>query len=222
MRRISAQTLRRYQQLLFSVTTPGVETPFVVPAGVYFLDRAWGNGGGGGARGGTSLGDSAGGAGAGAYSEYISLAVIPGETLLFYAGNGGSGAPFNSNTATDGEASYIKRQSNGAIIWKADLGLRSTARTGALGGRAANCIGTTTIDGGNGQDYSTSSRGGNGGDSPNGGTGGLGGNQPPNSTNAGQPGNAPGGGGGGGRNLTGGSGGAGARGEVNATYSVAT
>ncbi|GAB2970347.1 hypothetical protein [Nocardioides montaniterrae] len=175
--------------------------PFYVPTGVTSINFE-GEGGSGGGGGGAAGGAGKGGGG-GAYAQAPSVPVTPGELLWITVGAPGAGGAV-STAGTAGTVSKVVRDSNGAVLWKADCGTGGGTGLGAVGtgGLAANCVGTTKTSGSNG-----STTTGGAGAAPLGGAAAT-----YSGSGAGTAGNPPGGGGSGAN--PGNAGGPGARGVV--------
>ena len=173
-------------------------------------------GGAGGSRGTAGANAARGGGGGGAYaksnasalSNYLTV-LIPGATVYYNIGAGGTGATANGTNGTGGFNTWFNHTANTAPTSTstgvlAAGGTASTGTAGGAGGTAANSFGTTEFAGGSGGTATTTSRGGGGGGG-----------------GAGRP--AAAGGTGGGSGGAGGSGGGGGGGDAgNGTTSAAT
>jgi hypothetical protein len=137
------------------ITLQGATTgiSYIVPTSVTSITAiGTGAGGAGAVRGSnstnsTTLGGGGGGGGALSYTE--SLAVTPGETLAFFAGQGGVSAGANTYIRRGASAPY-------ANVFLAEGGRAGTAGSttvagqGGAGGRASVGIGTVKFSGGKG------------------------------------------------------------------------
>lgn len=128
---------------------------YEVPSGVSEIRfRTFGQGGKGGQDEGGYLGG--GGGGGGAYSERT-ISVTPGETLIFWAGDGSQ-----STVAMDTEV-----WRGATCLVRAKSGIDGTENAYGAGGAAGSCIGDITYSGGHGAAAQGASldRGGGGGSS---------------------------------------------------------
>lgn len=193
---------------------PGISSWIAPAAGKVIIQCLAGGGGG---RGGQALGYGGAGGGGGAYASSI-ITVAKGDSLDITVGAAGTGAPYNSASATDGGDSFVKRGGTTLVLAKGGTHATGTTSGAGVGGSAAGCIGTTINAGYSGvPSITTSQNGGAGGNGalPLGGVGGAGGT---NATPAAANGAVPGAAGGGGSAVSGGSGGSGAKGVVQIAY----
>lgn len=137
-------------------TTAGLGS-WVVPVGVTSITvEAWGAGGGGQRSNGNP---SAGGGGSGGGFVKATRTVIPGSTINFFVGSGGSGDPTSSGIQ-NGEASWFV--ANNVIYAVGGRGAGSAVTSGNTWGTGTNALTSGNL-GGN----VTSTYGGNGGNAGN-------------------------------------------------------
>lgn len=182
-----------------AILTPASSSPWVVPCGVTEITvHVWGGGGAGG--GGTNTSSPGGSGGGGGGYVVATIAVTPGDNIVFAIGAGGVGGTTNG---TNGGNSTIL----GVTAFGGTGGLVNGGAVGTGGGGS----GGTVTAGSNGL-IGTGTNGGNGGSGGNGGAGGAGGAAGVN----GSAGLTPGGGGGGAGQRNGGSeaGGSGGAGQI--------
>ena len=156
-------------------------------------------GGGGGGGGGTAV---KGGGGGGAYSKVQNISLVPGATVTFAAGNGGSVGSVGGDTYFCNSSSNCASISGTAVVVGAKAGSGAASVGSAPGGASASGVGSIRYSGGaGGQGFNNGCQGGGAGGGaagPNGaGANGAGG------------GSCSGGGGGGGGGGTAGASGAG-------------
>ncbi|WP_343615186.1 T9SS sorting signal type C domain-containing protein [Flavobacterium sp.] len=209
-------TICSFGQTVFSDIISGSNKTWTVPLGVTTITvEIWGGGGAGGAS--VTNNRGGGGGGGGGYSSKT-ISVIPGQTITYTVGSGGSptsgngnGGTFSSAVHTPSSSSLLANGGNGGNV------NGSGAGNGGTGGSATG--GTTNTTGANGTNGTTgtNARGGTGGNGANStGTGGAAGN----GSNGGNGSNPGGGGGGAERNGSDRVGGSGSSGQFKVTYTT--
>src|ERR1700757_3795061 len=211
-----------------TLTTADV-SPWTIPTGVTSLTvECWGGGGGGGF-GRSTNGASGGGGGGGAYTKTNSIVVVPGNTINFTVGTGGTGGTTGGTAAVAGGTTTF---STAAPVVANGGGAGTGVATNSNGAGGAGGAGGP-FSGGNGAAGQGASGGGGGGGSAGTGSngnnattqngaaavagGGSGGSGANNTT--GGAGGSPGGGGAGGeRNGNSRGGGLGSDGQIVLTY----
>ncbi|HLF52296.1 glycine-rich domain-containing protein, partial [Flavobacterium sp.] len=185
---------------------------WICPAGVTSATvKVWGGGGSGGGSSANNNGGSGGGGGG--YSTKT-FAVLPGQTITYTIGTGGTAGAVGADGNTGLPTTLTHAPSTTSIT--ANGGAKGIANGGAFGTGGTAIGGTTNTSGSDGAvgGSAPGGNGGNGGNAPS--TGGSG-----QTNNNGSSGIIPGGGGGGGERGGGDwSGGAGANGQITITYAT--
>lgn len=157
----------RIAPIVFSTTTEGGETNWVVPFGITeIIAKCWGAGGGAG----VTDGSVAGNGGAGGFSQ-ARLTVTPGETLKIFVPTGGVGSGSSTIRAGGGGGSWagVFRSTTPLLI--AGGGGGGGAGRDGSGGAGGAGGGSTGVKG---VDPATGATGGGGGTQSAGGAGGSG------------------------------------------------